>query len=215
MKSKHNLRFALRNSKGCISSIWRVWTNNNDIYLGVRSIAGDLKTSLHESGQCQTSLTTEFVEGDKGSKFRELNRPRHIRTWKAVQIHDGIWHLLDIVVPHDRLKDAKGSEINKEVIWVETSLSSTNTQFSFLKRDTIKDYNKWVGKNATNTSLLYRGQLKDGKYFEIVFHGHTKQANPLNQTIVNKIKNSNERIGALQISVTSENSVGCLIDTPP
>jgi len=213
MNVKHNLRFALRKPDRLISSIWRIWTNKNDIYVGVRSLAGDVKTSLHWTGDCQTSFTSQFIEGEKGSAFRNLERSRHVKRWKAVLLNKGLWHLLDVHIPHDRLRDTQGVvETKKKVKWIEPVAKNKNTQFSFFKRDTVPDDDRWVGKNGMGTLLLYRGHLKDGEYFEVVYHGHNEDVNELNKDIKDRLKNY-DGSRALQAGVNPD-GVGYLIDTP-
>lgn len=51
------LRFAVVAADGRRSSVWRVWTQADEAYLATRSMAGQVKISLHASGYCQHGLT--------------------------------------------------------------------------------------------------------------------------------------------------------------
>lgn len=60
------------------SSVWRIWGRPKtcDVYLAPRSVAGTLKTSLHESGQWQSSLTAQSA-----MKYVSRNQDRHFERW--------------------------------------------------------------------------------------------------------------------------------------
>jgi hypothetical protein len=53
-------RFGVHDTDGRQSSVFRVWRGKktSDIYVAGRSVAGDLKASLHQSGVWQVALTS-------------------------------------------------------------------------------------------------------------------------------------------------------------
>src|SRR6266567_1408872 len=51
------IRFCAGDPVGEHSSIWKVWAWKDDVYLASRGMGGDLKVSIHGSGQCQLSAT--------------------------------------------------------------------------------------------------------------------------------------------------------------
>lgn len=59
-KNIADLRFAIKNSSGLVSSIWRLWaTRHGDVYLATRSMAKIEKFSFHKSGICRSAFTNE------------------------------------------------------------------------------------------------------------------------------------------------------------
>jgi len=60
-KRKFVVRFAVGDGRGLRSSVWRVWKGRkkDDIYIAPRPMVSVLKGSLHESGLCYFSITTE------------------------------------------------------------------------------------------------------------------------------------------------------------
>jgi hypothetical protein len=59
------IRFAIGDRRGARSSVWRIWKSRNkdDIYVAPRLIAGIAKGSLHESGLCFFSFTSQHHQG--------------------------------------------------------------------------------------------------------------------------------------------------------
>ena len=52
MSEDHAVRIAVAASRNqSLSSIWRVWSNKNEVYLAIRSLASIFKTSLHSTGR--------------------------------------------------------------------------------------------------------------------------------------------------------------------
>ena len=59
------LRFAVRAVSGHRAATWKVWTlggEKNDVYVACRGLGGQLKASLHQSGQWHVSFTKQFFE---------------------------------------------------------------------------------------------------------------------------------------------------------
>lgn len=57
------LRFVVGTLHGPWSGTWVVWANQGkgDIYVAARSVASQIKVSLHQSGQCRMALTREHL----------------------------------------------------------------------------------------------------------------------------------------------------------
>jgi hypothetical protein len=55
------VRFAIGNERGIRSSVWRIWKGKktDDIYVAPRSMAGVVKGSLHATGYCYFSVTSQ------------------------------------------------------------------------------------------------------------------------------------------------------------
>jgi len=112
---KRELRFCIGEPAGLRSTIWKIWANRNDVYLSSRALASYMKVSLHESGMCQFSHTSESF-----ARTGKRNRDRHIQKWqrRAVCPKSGAVHLFRVIIPSTelRLAPAKQKEA-KDVIW--------------------------------------------------------------------------------------------------
>jgi hypothetical protein len=59
MPSDLSIRVAVGNSTGPRSSVWRIWTNKNEVYAAHRTLAHIEKLSFHSSGICRRAFTNE------------------------------------------------------------------------------------------------------------------------------------------------------------
>lgn len=60
MREKLNLRLAVVGTSGARSSVWRIWSNKNDIYAASRGLAHVEKFSFHASGICRHAFTKQY-----------------------------------------------------------------------------------------------------------------------------------------------------------
>ncbi len=209
MAKSNVIRFALGKPDDINSSVWRVWTHNNDIYVAARSILGTIKTSLHEDGNCQTSFTREATIHSEDSLEK-----RHISRWKAKKINDGLWRLLDIVIPHHSLKNLHVEDkIAKKIKWVEPFKNSKNTEFTFFKSNKYLGDNNWVSKRSMGTLLLHKDVLNDGNYYYIVYHGHNLDVKKvIIKNTHNDMQDSSFALRSIRSGVSKESDTGFLID---
>jgi hypothetical protein len=206
-------RFAIGVPDGLNSSRWRFWTNKNDIYVAVRSLAGDIKTSLHESDECQTSFTdtSTFLMNNKEYFKKRLERGRHIKTWEAKEIRKGLWLLLNIAIPNDSLKKVQVKEKpSKKIEWIEPLLEFKISQFTFFKCDGNLGDDSWVGNNCI---VFHKGQLEDGKYFYVLFYGTNADIKKVIIENTGEVrKDNNSAYRSVRAGVSPVNGIGYLID---
>jgi hypothetical protein len=55
-------RFGVGSADGPRSAVWRLWTGKgtSDVYVAARTLGGNLKVSLHESGVWRYAFTKEY-----------------------------------------------------------------------------------------------------------------------------------------------------------
>lgn len=97
----NTLRFALRHGS-LRGGTWRVWTSKHgDIYVAIRDVAGEVKASLHKSGDWRYAYTKSTIErGRKHSDPIVDARTRHIVRWSRPREYaPGYLHALDLVSP--------------------------------------------------------------------------------------------------------------------
>jgi len=112
---KDELRFCIGKPNGPHSTIWKVWTNHNDIYLSSRILASEAKVSLHESGECQFSNTSESF-----AQLGRKNRERHMQRWqrRLPYPQSNVVYLFRVIFPQSELRIASAEEkVAKNVIW--------------------------------------------------------------------------------------------------
>ena len=54
------IRFSIGPWNGRYSSVWRVWSRSDDVYLGVRTLLKYMKISLHQSGRFRVAFTESY-----------------------------------------------------------------------------------------------------------------------------------------------------------
>jgi len=114
------IRFAL-GQPGHRSSVWRVWANKgkHDVYAAIRTSAGLLKYSFHESGEWIHHLVT--TEHPK-AKFVSLPNPssKRLDTWRRPDPFVPGWtHMLSIFIPAEDLQIVPGDDTNpKGIRWL-------------------------------------------------------------------------------------------------
>ena len=94
MSIKNNvIRFAVGDKNDLRSSVWRLWANGNDLYLGARSFAHISKFSFHQSGINRYAINESVWE-------KEKKTDRVLYRWKrANEIQLGWTRCLGILIP--------------------------------------------------------------------------------------------------------------------
>jgi hypothetical protein len=125
-----DLRFGVRSEDGLESSIWRLTTTDaGDVYVSVRSIMGEMKASLHQSGECQVSLTSQYA----ATRMDVENR--HFDTWyrpKLTQELQGTVPLMITFPVSDLRTPTMQLPASKEVLWIPSPQGSEYVQILFL-----------------------------------------------------------------------------------
>lgn len=69
MEDDNTIRFAVGTLNDIRSSVWRIWSNKNDLYLAARSHAQISKFSFHESGSYRFAVNAKVErENDAGDR---------------------------------------------------------------------------------------------------------------------------------------------------
>jgi hypothetical protein len=78
---KREIRFAAGAENGLRSTVWKLYTRSDDIYLQSRMMGADTKISFHKSGCCQFSFTDAWVKKNINDRIHK-NKDRHLRRWE-------------------------------------------------------------------------------------------------------------------------------------
>jgi len=76
-QNSNTFRFAVGTAQSVESSIWRMWVNGNDVYLGAREALRAFKVSLHQSGIWRIAWVADLNRPDSASDrvIVRWNRP--------------------------------------------------------------------------------------------------------------------------------------------
>jgi hypothetical protein len=160
-------RFGIGDPSGLQSGVWRVWADSgeSDVYVAIRTIAGIKKISLHATGACNASLTSQAVKNDPTIAER-LGGSRHLDQWNR-PMHTG--SLLSIPLRirflESELRTRIGSEEpKKKVVWLPAPPS--NHALDVVCNFTSQSFEsgKWPWQNEGGT-LLASAELQNGEAF--------------------------------------------------
>ncbi len=118
MAKDNAFRFAVRNDIGQHSQQWRIWTRNNDCYIGSRATAQSYKASLHESGQCQVGLSSEIRDTlVENPEWKE--KSRLYDQWRVnIDLTPGSSiKYFELVIPHSQLDNFRFGKAGN-VSWI-------------------------------------------------------------------------------------------------
>ena len=114
------IRFCVGPWDGRYSDVWRIWTDKGfgNVYLGVRSLAGVLKVSLHSSGRFRAAFTKQYndrlvSEGKDASVDRAFMKwqKRSPGNWEMLQALDIHFPLSALSLPDKPRIERKGRKL--------------------------------------------------------------------------------------------------------
>ena len=153
------IRFGVGAKDKPYSSVWVAFTNNNDLYLGVRGLTGAIKVSLHESELCRLAVDEQYWTNlaDHGVA---VQRDRAIVKWRRSSTPEtGVVHVLSLLFPTDFLRlYRKPLRLNKPVFYIEPAPEGHAIEFGFFYSkegpETLEEKLLSIGTPMFNTCLL-------------------------------------------------------------
>ena len=164
-------RLAVGGPNGMASGVLRIWSpkSKSDVYASMRSIAGQVKISLHESGSCIAGLTTQFAAKEVEA-VAAMGGVRHQNKWTRIR-HTGkrIVTPLQFVVPKSqlRLRSRKTTEDN-EVAWIKAPDSGRSIIISCIFSGQRLSNDNWPGRR-NRTRLVGSKLLPNGEKFWLIW----------------------------------------------
>jgi hypothetical protein len=117
MAEDNTYRFAVGQKNSIRSSVWRLWTKADEIFLAVRSNAGSFKISFHGSGVCQIALTSQFVK-EVNDQLIEAGKDRSLDRWSRPVASEKEKILYCVLFPYFCLRAEPDSlENTSKVAW--------------------------------------------------------------------------------------------------
>lgn len=111
-------RIAVGSKDGLRSTVWKFCVNKNDIYIISRMFGRESKVSLHATGECQWSLTGDWVKKKPG----RTNASRHITKWNIKRPTDSeAQHIFRIHILETELRSTRKIENLKKVTFISPS----------------------------------------------------------------------------------------------
>ena len=201
-------RIAVGNVQGSQSAVFRIWSPNgkSDVYAAVRDIAGDIKISLHETGECNAGLTTQFARRELEA-VTSMGSSRHQSQWFR-QTHVGslIVTPLQFVIPASELRIWRDTPIETEkVTWLEPPGQGRSLIISCIFSGQSLPDDEWPGRR-NGTNFFGTKLLPNGEKFWLIWQNCP--TGPIEQQILSEAQAHRKRQRPVRFSSITD-------DTPP
>lgn len=165
------VRIAVGDVQGPRSAVFRIWSpkGKGDIYAAVREIAGEIKISLHETGECNAGLTTQFAK-EQIAAVSAMGGSRHQSQWfRKIQAGLLIVAPLQFVIPASELRVWSDSPTGMEnVTWLESPREGRSIVISCIFSGQSLPDDRWPGRR-NGTNLLGTKLLPNGEKFWLIW----------------------------------------------
>jgi len=165
--AEKSIRFSIWDGNKLRAATWKLMVSPPDsleIYLINRSLGGDLKISMHESGQWHWSYTMETFK-DKLQDVSGSLDSRFIDTWqRPEETSTGVTVAQRILTPHSAVSIPISKKERRKIdSWIPNAPEQMATDIYIIITDHYKkDDTGWPGKNGMNTSLIGKLELING-----------------------------------------------------
>jgi hypothetical protein len=179
---KHVIRFGIRGAKGMRAATWKCWTPGgpkHDVYLACRQLNGELKASLHQSGQWHVGFSQAFYE----DAFEDKTRPkmRFTDAWpRPPDIAPGITLAFRVIVPWFSATVRQGAE-EPNVVWIPSATENEAVEVCILICAPETVVTDWPGKRSMGTRPIGSFPLATGEVIWIVHRNSPIQIPPPEQ----------------------------------
>jgi hypothetical protein len=108
------MRFGVGDPMGRCSEVWRVWAEGRagDVYVACRPVAGQVKVSLHASGEFREAYTKPYM-ATEGITDDERVRLR----WSRLDPRNGWVYAYRIKIPESELRPLDRPGITPDTYW--------------------------------------------------------------------------------------------------
>lgn len=164
------VRVAVGRIQGPQSAVFRFWSpsGKSDVYASVREIAGEIKISLHESGECNAGLTTQFAMQEV-TAVAAIGGSRHQSKWtRQMHVGSSVVTPLQFVVPESELRLWRVQPVTGKVTWLEPPGQGRSIIISCLFSGQSLSDDQWPGRR-NGTHLLGTKLLPNGEKFWLIW----------------------------------------------
>jgi hypothetical protein len=165
------IRIGVGSREGPKSSVWRIWAGKgkSDVYVAVRSYTGIFKVSLHESGECSVSLTSQVAEQNP-SALTGLGGSRHFEKWLR-KTHSGSQLSIPfrLVFPGSELREVSTADDQDPAVqWVEPPAHDHSVDMAAVFTGQCYSEGQWPLREQ-GARLLVTFRLPSGEAFWLLY----------------------------------------------
>jgi hypothetical protein len=164
--AQKSLRFGITDGESLRSATWKLWTEtsggNSEVYLACRSLGGELKASMHQSGNWHVAFSNSTYKNKVEGAIPSLDS-RFAEKWpKPLEIANGITLAFRIVTPSSSITTSRETGKYKGVIWLPNSPENKAIEVYILIVEEHVPVSGWPGKNSMKTDLIGSFPLNNG-----------------------------------------------------
>jgi len=202
-------RVAVGHVQGPQSAVFRIWSppGKSDVYASVREIAGEVKISLHETGECNAGLTTQFAMQEVAA-VDAMGGSRHQSRWTRLKhVGSRVVIPLQFAIPASELRSwrVQPAAATEKVTWLEPPGQGRSVIISCAFTGQSLADHKWPGRR-NGTHLLGTKLLPNGEKFWLFWQDCP--AGPVEQMILSEAQAHMKRQRMARFSSITD-------DTPP
>jgi hypothetical protein len=148
------------------SATWKLWTEtsvgHSEIYLACRALGGELKASMHQSGNWHIAFS-ESTYKDKVEGAVPSLTSRFAEKWpRPPEIAEGVTLAFRIVTPESAISSYSAVKNSDKVKWVPSPPIAKAIEIYILITSPHAKISEWPGKDSMGTELIGSFQLNNG-----------------------------------------------------
>lgn len=165
---KKALRFGISDGAGNRAATWKLWAHDSakrsEVYLACRALGGELKASLHASGEWHVGYSQETFEA-KVKPVAPEKVGRFIQRWpRPVAISPGITLAFRIVTPSSAVSERiRAPEKAADIVWLPNAPGGKATEIDVFFVASLPPQRDWPGKRSMGTALVGSCPLRSGE----------------------------------------------------
>ncbi len=162
-------RFAVRDDEGRQSSVFRVWRGerSSDVYIASRSVAGEIKASLHQSGRCQIALNKQYAQRPDAVLLE--GGDRYFSKWKRREPSADAVRAFTIYIPTTELRSVSVEIPGKPVLWLPPAPQDYAVAVELMYTAAKVREISWRSENGSELPVIARMQLPSGESLWAVY----------------------------------------------
>lgn len=164
------IRFGIWDGKNRRAATWKLWTQSghSDVYLTCRELGGELKASLHQSGNWHIAYSQQAfkrrVEGAIPSQ-----KSRFMDEWpRPKAIAEGAILVFRIITPYSSVTSMIHQR-DDDIIWIPNAPSPKATEVDIIITSSGIQVSGWPGRNSMGTSFVGSFALDNGETVWVVY----------------------------------------------
>ena len=167
-----SIRFGVGSSGSLHAATWKLWTEasggHSEIYLACRALGGELKVSLHQSGNWHVAFSAKTYK-DKVEGAIPILTSRFAEKWpQPPDIALGVTLAFRIVTPETAVSSNSEIKNPNKIKWVPPPPDNKAVEKYILITTPHAKIPEWPGKDSMGTELIGSFQLNNGNIVWVV-----------------------------------------------